>query len=83
MQLITLLGAVACLGVLYFRYRNQPMRAPPRTRTQKLATAKILLVAFCAWLALNTALRHLIGNLDGVATPQPTFIQRVISYFSK
>jgi hypothetical protein len=83
MQLITLLGAASCLGVLYFRYRNQPKNAPPRTRSQKLAAAKVLLVVLCALLALNTALRHLIGNLDGVATPKPTFTERVISYFSK
>jgi len=83
MQLITLLGAAACLGVLYFRYRRQPKNAPRRTRTQKLATAKALLVALCAWLALNTALRHLIGNLNGVATPEPTFMERVVSYISR
>jgi len=83
MQLITLLGAAACLSLIYFRYRNQPKNAPRRTRTQKLATAKALLVALCAWLALNTALRHLIGNLDGAATPEPTFIERVVSYISR
>ncbi len=78
-QPITLLGAGLCLGVLFVRYRSQPKDRPRRTAQQKLKTAKIMLAALVAWMALSYSLQHMIGKLDG-ADREPSLMERVVSY---
>jgi hypothetical protein len=82
-QPVTLLGAGLCFGVLYLRYRSQPKDGPRRSPRQKLKTAKVLLAAVVAWLALSFTLQHMIGRLDGAATPEPSLLERIVSYLSK
>jgi hypothetical protein len=82
-QLITLLGAGLCLGVLFLRYRSQPKDGSRRSPKQKLKTAKVLLAGLVAWMALYYTLQHMIGNLDGVAPQEPLLMERIVSYFSK
>lgn len=67
MQPITLLGVLLFVGVLALRYQSQPKNSPPRTRGQKIKTAKILFAALLAWLAVGFSLRRLNSNLDGIA----------------
>jgi len=82
-QPVTLLGAGLCLGVLLLWYRSQPKDRPRRSPQQKLKTAKILVAAFLAWMALYYTLQHMIGNLDGVAAQEPSLMERIVSYLSK
>jgi peptidoglycan biosynthesis protein MviN/MurJ (putative lipid II flippase) len=82
-QPITLLGAGLCFAVLFLRYRSRPKDAPGRSTKQKLKTAKVLLAAGVAWMALYYTLQHTIGNLDGAATPEPSLMERIVSYLSK
>ena len=82
-QPVTLLGAGLCLGVLALRYRSRPKDAPRRTPRQQLKTAKILLAALVAWLALSYSLQHMIGKIDGADAQKPSVMERVVSFLSK
>lgn len=82
-QPVTLLGAGLCLGVLALRYRSRPKDSPPRTREQKLKTAKVVFAALMAWMALSYTLVHITENLDGVKAKDPSLIERIVFYFSK
>lgn len=81
-QPITLLGAGLCFAVLFLRYRSRPEDSPPRSTKQKLKTAKVLLSAAVAWIALHYTLRHMIGSLDD-AVVEPSLMERIVSYLSK
>jgi peptidoglycan biosynthesis protein MviN/MurJ (putative lipid II flippase) len=82
-QPVTLLGACLCLGVLWLRYRSQPKDRPRRSREQILKTAKVVLAAVVAWMALSYSLQHMIFNLDGAAAPEPSLMERIVLYLSK
>ena len=81
-QPVTLLGAGLCFAVLFLRYRNQPKNRPRRTRQQKLKTAKVLLVAFLAWMTLIFTLHHMIDKIDGV-DHEASLAERVVSSLSE
>lgn len=83
MQPITLLGLGLFLGVLFLKYKSQPKDRPPRTGKQKRQTVKILFAAFIAWMALHYTLLHMIRNIDGVTSHEPSLMERVVSYWSK
>ncbi len=82
MQPITILCVLLCFGVLYLRYQSQPKDRPPRTRQQKLKTAKILGAAILAWMSIGYALQHLNENLTGSAT-EASWMERAVSFLSK
>lgn len=81
-QPITLLCVGLCFLVLYLRYRSQPQNRPRRTLKQKMKTAKILLVAFLAWMTVSFALQHQIGQMDG-ADHEPSMMERVVHFLLK
>jgi hypothetical protein len=81
-QPITLLGAGLCFAVLFLRYRSQPKNRPPRSRQQKLKTAKVLLAALLAWMTLIFTLHHMIDKIDG-ADREPSLMERMVAFLSK
>ena len=80
---VTLLGVGLCLGVLYFRYRNQPKDGPRSNPKQKLKFAKVLLAALVAWMGIHYSLQHMIGNLDGAPAEEPSIMERIVRYLAK
>ena len=84
-QPITLLGAGLCLGMLFLRYRIQRSQPKdrPRRRPQRLKTAKLLLAAVVAWMALRFSLQHMIENIDGVAAHEPSAVERIVNYLKE
>ena len=80
-QPISLLGVVLFFGVLYLRYKSQPKNQPRRTKKAKLGTAKILLVAILAWMAIGYTMQHSIGQMDG-ADHAPSVMERVVTFLS-
>lgn len=82
-QPITLLGAGLCIGVLALKYRSQPKNAQPSTPKQRLKTAKVLLAALAALMAITYSMRSLGEKLDGTVAHEPSFIERVVLYFTK
>jgi hypothetical protein len=83
MQFITLIGAMACLAFLFFRYRTASAKSRQRTTRQKLETAHAILFAILALLAMAYQLRTLNHNLDhdpGTAPP-PKLLERIAIFF--
>jgi hypothetical protein len=81
-QPITLLTAGIFFAVLYMRYKSRPKDAPRRTKKQQWKTAKILFAAILAWLTIHYSLQHTIAKMDG-ADQEPSFMERVVAFFSK
>ena len=81
-QPVTLLGAGACLLVLFLRYRSQPKDGPRRSTKQKFRTGKVLLAALLAWMTMSYSLQHTIGKMDG-ADHDPSIMERIVNYLSK
>ena len=81
-QPITLVTAGIFFVVLYLRYRSQPKDGPRRTKQQKLKTAKVLIAAILAWLAIHYSLEHTIAKMDG-ADQEPSTMERIVSFLSK
>jgi len=79
---ITVLSLGIFFAVLYWRYRSRPKDAPPRSRQQKLKTAKVLFAAILVWMAISYSLRHTIAKMDG-ADYEPTLMERVVSFLAK
>jgi hypothetical protein len=79
-QPITLLGAGLCFLVLFLKYRSQPKDRPRRSPKQRLGTAKMLLAAVVAWMALSFTLQHMLAKLDGPVTPEPSLLERIVSF---
>jgi hypothetical protein len=80
-QPITLLGAVLCFWVLYLKYRSQPKDRPRSSPKRRLGVVKMLFAAFVAWMALSFTLQHMLAKLDGPLTPEPSMLERVITFF--
>jgi hypothetical protein len=78
MQMITVLGAGLCLLVLFLKYKSRPRNLPPATPKQRLKSAKLLLGAILAWIALNFTLQHLIANIDGAGKQEPSMLERIV-----
>ena len=83
MQPITLLGALLCLFVLYLRYQASKGTAKKRNPKQVLRTAKVLGAALLALLALTYSLRRTEHSLTSKSAYEPSFMERVVTYFSK
>jgi len=81
-QPITLFAAGLLFLVLYLRFRGRPKDGPRRTRRQQFKTAKILLAALAAWMALHYSLQHTLAKMDG-ADQEPSLLERVVSLWSK
>jgi len=79
---ITLLSAGLCLGVLALRYYSQPKKQAS-TPKQRFKTAKILLLALAAWMAIGYTMRSMDEKIDGVAPHEPSLMQRIVFYFTK
>jgi len=77
-QPITLLGAGLCFGLLYYRYKHPPKNRPSRTSWQKLGFARVLIVAFLAWMAVSFSLQHLMRNLDGSPDQKLSLMERIV-----
>jgi hypothetical protein len=82
MQPVTLVGVVVFLGALVLRYRTRPANARRSTRQQKFKTAKVLLSALLALMAIGYALQRFGQNLDGTA-PEPTLVERIVEALAK
>ena len=81
MQPITLAGMLLCFGVLFLKFRNQ--RAAKRGNPRRgFRTAKILLSALLALMAIGFALGRVNASIDGTA-PEPSFMERVVEAFAK
>ena len=81
-QPITLVTAAIFFVVLFLRYRSRPRNGASRTNGQKLKTAKILLAALVAWMAIHYSLQHTLAKMDG-SDPEPSFMERIVSFLSK
>jgi hypothetical protein len=81
-QPITLITAGIFFVVLFVRYRSRPQNGPPRTNRQKLKTAKLLLAALAAWMAIHYSLQHTLAKMDGSDT-EPSVMERIVSLVSK
>jgi hypothetical protein len=81
-QPITLVTAGIFFVVLYLRYRSRPKDGPRRTKQQTLKSAKVLIAAILAWLAIHYSLQHTIAKMDG-ADQEPSTMERIVSFFTK
>jgi heme/copper-type cytochrome/quinol oxidase subunit 2 len=81
-QPITLITAGIFFVVLFLRYRARPKDGPQRTGKQKLKTAKVMLAALVAWMAIHYSLQHTIAKMDG-ADQDPSIMERVVSFLSR
>jgi hypothetical protein len=81
MQLITILGAAVCLGVIFLRAKAAKGRPPADTK-KRLRTAQILLVALLAWLVINFKLQHLNRALSGDPAEAPSTWERVVTFLA-
>ncbi len=87
MQAITILGLALCLLVILLRSmavaaKQQPQ--PRRTWGQKFKTAKLLIAALLAWLAISLHLRQLNHSIDHPKAPyEMTLWDRIVETLSK
>ena len=77
MQAITMAGAAACLGVLYFRARKARMQRPSSAK-RRFKTAHLLVGALLAWLVINFELQHLSHAIGGEPQAAPSMWERVV-----
>jgi hypothetical protein len=78
-QLITVLGLAAFLGVLYQRAKTAKTR-PASTTKQRLKTAQVLLIALAVWLVVNFNLQHLNRLLSGQTAAEPSIWERIVRF---
>jgi hypothetical protein len=81
-QPITLLTAGLLFVVLFTRYRSRPKDASRPNRKKHFKTAKLLIAAVVAWLAIHYSMQRTLARMDG-ADPEPSLIERVVSFVSK
>jgi len=81
-QPITIVTAGLFFVVLFLRYRSRPENGSPRSRQQRLKTAKVLLAALLAWMTVSYSLQHTLGKMVG-ADPEPSLMERVVAFLSK
>lgn len=79
MQPITIAGLILFFGMLFLKYKNRPSTVKPSSTRQRFRTGKLLLSTLLVLMAIGFALRRLNHNLDG-DNPEPSFIERVVSY---
>lgn len=77
MQAITMAGAAACLGVLYFKARKARGQRPSSTK-RRFKTAHLLVGAVLAWLLINFELQHLSSAISGEPKSEPSTWERVV-----
>jgi hypothetical protein len=75
-QLITILGLAACLGMLYLRAKAAKTR-PASSTHRRLKAAHVLLIALAVWLVVNFNLQHLNGALSGQPVGEPSTWERI------
>lgn len=81
-QPITILTAGLFFVVIFLRYRSRPKDGPRGPRRQRLKTAKLLFAALLAWLAVHYSMQRTLAKMDG-ADPEPSLIERAVSFLSK
>ena len=82
MQPITVLMMGLFFALLYLRYRGRQRNPQRSSRRQQLKTVKILLAALVAWMAVHYSLQHTLAQMDG-KDPEPSVLERVVSFWSK
>jgi hypothetical protein len=80
MNPITIAAVLLCLGILFLRFRNQA--AKRGTKRKKFRTAKVLLSALLALMAIGFAVQRLNRSFDG-GDPEPSLIERLVAHLSK
>jgi hypothetical protein len=79
-QPVTLIGVGLCFLLLFLKYRSQPKDRPRSSPKQRIKTAKMLLAAFVAWMALSFTLQHMIVKIDGPDTHEPSLLERIVFF---
>ena len=80
-QLITILGLAAFVGMLFLRAKAAKMR-PPSSTKQRLNTAHVLLIALAVWLVVNFNLQHLNTALGGQPAAEPSTWERIARFLA-
>lgn len=77
MSLSLVLGAAACFGLLYLKYNSVPNNKRDRaTPKQRLKTARLLVVALLALLAVAYKLENTMRSLSGDQSHEATWLER-------
>ena len=80
-QLVTILGLVGCLGMLFLRARAAKTQ-PASTTKQRLKTAHVLLIALAVWLVVNFNMQHLNRALGGQPAGEPSTWERIVRFLA-
>lgn len=77
MSFSLLVGAAACFGLLYLKYNSVPPEKRDRlTPKQRLKTARLLIIALLALLAVGYRLESTSRALSGDKNHEPTWLER-------